>query len=53
MGWFFGIKLHLVVNDCGDLLAARLTPGNVDDRTGPEDGQSIDEGNWQGHVDCV
>jgi hypothetical protein len=21
MGWFFGFELHLVVNDCGDLLA--------------------------------
>jgi Transposase DDE domain len=33
MGWFFGFKLHLAVNDCGDLLACCLTPGNVDDRT--------------------
>ena len=32
MGWFFGFKLHLVINECGDLLAATLTPGNVDDR---------------------
>jgi hypothetical protein len=32
MGWFFGFKLHLVVNDCGQLLAFYLTPGNVDDR---------------------
>jgi hypothetical protein len=32
MGWFFGFKLHLVVNDRGDLLAFYLTPGNVDDR---------------------
>lgn len=32
MGWFFGFKLHLVVNDRGELLACRLTPGNVDDR---------------------
>jgi hypothetical protein len=32
LGWFFGFKLHLVVNDRGDLLAFRLTPGNVDDR---------------------
>lgn len=32
MGWFFGFKLHLVVNDQGDLLALYLTPGNVDDR---------------------
>ena len=33
MGWFFGFKLHLAVNDRGDLLACCLTPGNVDDRT--------------------
>jgi hypothetical protein len=30
--WFFGFKLHLVMNDCGELLSLRLTPGNVDDR---------------------
>lgn len=30
--WFFGFKLHLVINDRGELLALRLTPGNVDDR---------------------
>src|SRR5215210_8707556 len=30
--WFFGFKLHLVTNDCGELLSVRLTPGNVDDR---------------------
>lgn len=33
MGWFFGFKLHLAVNDQGELLACCLTPGNVDDRT--------------------
>ena len=33
VGWFYGFKLHLVVNDCGELLAVGLTPGNVDDRT--------------------
>lgn len=32
MGWFFGFKLHLAVNDRGELLACSLTPGNVDDR---------------------
>jgi hypothetical protein len=31
-GWFYGFKLHLVVNDRGDILAFALTPGNVDDR---------------------
>jgi len=32
MGWFYGFKLHLVANDCGELLACQLTPGNIDDR---------------------
>ena len=32
MGWFYGFKLHLVINDCGELLGCYLTPGNVDDR---------------------
>jgi transposase len=32
MGWFYGFKLHLIVDDRGDLLAFYLTPGNVDDR---------------------
>ena len=32
VGWFFGFKLHIVINDLGELLAVRLTPGNVDDR---------------------
>lgn len=32
VGWFYGFKLHILVNDCGELLAFTLTPGNVDDR---------------------
>ena len=32
-GWFYGFKLHLIVNDRGELLDFVLTPGNVDDRT--------------------
>ena len=32
MGWFFGFKLHLIINDRGGLLNCRLTPGNVADR---------------------
>ena len=31
-GWFFGFKVHFVVNDRGELLECVLTPGNVDDR---------------------
>jgi len=33
MGWHYGFKLHLIINDRGKLLAFKLTPGNVDDRT--------------------
>lgn len=31
--WFFGFKLHLVVNDRGEVLNILLTPGNTDHRT--------------------
>jgi IS5 family transposase len=31
-GWFYGFKLHIVINDQGELLAFAITPGNVDDR---------------------
>lgn len=30
--WFFGFKLHLVINDTGELLNVALTPGNTDER---------------------
>ena len=30
--WFYGFKLHLVVNELGEILNMSLTPGNVDDR---------------------
>ena len=32
MGWFYGFKLHLIVNHRGDLVSVMLTPGNTDDR---------------------
>ena len=32
MGWFYGFKLQLIVNDQGELITFYLTPGNVDDR---------------------
>ena len=32
MGWFYGFKLHLVVNELNELLSVYVTPGNVDDR---------------------
>jgi hypothetical protein len=30
--WFFGFKLHLLVNEKGELLNLQITPGNIDDR---------------------
>lgn len=32
MGWFYGFKLHLVINDKGEIIQWMLTPGNTDDR---------------------
>lgn len=32
MGWFFGFKLHLIINDKGELLSFYLAKANVDDR---------------------
>ena len=32
-GWFFGFKLHLIINEKGELMSFRITPGNTDDRT--------------------
>ena len=30
-GWFYGFKLHLVINECGEIVSFMLTPGNVAD----------------------
>ena len=32
VGWFYGFKLHLIINDCGEILSCYLTAGNCDDR---------------------
>lgn len=31
-GWFFGFKLHLIINNKGEIMNFKLTPGNTDDR---------------------
>jgi hypothetical protein len=33
MGWFFGLKLHLVINHKGQVMALKITPGNTADST--------------------
>ena len=30
--WYYGFKLHLIINDKGDFLAFKITPGNIDER---------------------
>ncbi len=35
MGWFYGLKAHLVINQYGQLVNFVLTPGNVADNNGP------------------
>jgi hypothetical protein len=32
VGWFYGFKLHLIINEHGELLSFKVTPGNTDDR---------------------
>lgn len=32
VGWFYGFKVHLIINERGALLGVSITPGNVDDR---------------------
>src|SRR5699024_11685454 len=44
MGWFYGFKLHLIVNDSGEILDFVITQGNVDDR------EPLKEGNRFGRL---
>ncbi|WP_341753922.1 IS982 family transposase [Candidatus Tisiphia endosymbiont of Dioctria rufipes] len=32
MGYFYGFKLHLIINEKGQFIALKMTKGNVDDR---------------------
>lgn len=32
MGWFYGFKLHLIINEKGEILSFTITQANVDDR---------------------
>lgn len=43
MGWFFGFKLHLIINDKGEVLNFMFIPRNLDDREPLKQGKfSID-----------
>lgn len=41
MGYFFGFKLHFVINDRGEILNFVITPGNTDDRAPLQDKRFI------------
>lgn len=43
MGFFYGFKLHIVVNEIGELLGFTITPGNIDDRAPLKDGDFLDK----------
>ena len=32
-GWFYGLKLHFVINQLSQIMSLRVTQGNIDDRT--------------------
>lgn len=32
MGWFFGFKLHLIINHLGEIVSLKITTGNENDR---------------------
>ena len=42
MGWSFGFKLHLIINDKGEILNFMFTPGNVDDREPLKQGKFLE-----------
>jgi hypothetical protein len=36
VGWFFGLKLHIVINEKGELIAFKITRGNANDAIASE-----------------
>jgi hypothetical protein len=43
MGYFFGFKLHFIINDKGEILNFVITPGNTDDREPLQDKKFIEK----------
>ena len=41
LGWLYGFKLHLIINDKGEIPDFILTTGNVDDRGEPLKGMEL------------
>lgn len=43
MGYFFGFKLHFIINDKGEILNFVITPGNTDDREPLKDARFVEQ----------
>ena len=43
MGWFDGFKLHIIINDKGEILNFTITQANVDDRTPLKEERFLDK----------
>lgn len=43
MGYFFGFKLHIIINDRGEMIDFVITPGNVDDRQPLQDSNFLNK----------
>ena len=41
MGWFFGFKLHLIINDKGEILSFMFIAADVDDRESLKQGSFL------------
>ena len=53
MGYFFGFKLHYVVNDKGQILSFVVTPGNTDDREPLKDKKFLEKVKGKLYADKV
>ncbi len=41
IGYFYGFKLHIIINDMGEIIDFVITPGNVDDREPVKNGNFL------------
>ena len=37
VGWYYGFKLHLLINHLGEIISFRITPANIDERVAAKD----------------
>ena len=46
VGWFYGFKLHLIINEFGEIISFKITKANVDDRDQKKVIQSLTKNIW-------